>query len=81
MNKLPKMWYFLKLCTTYSDLMVLIRNVILSFFLVNIKLCPHQVAPPVKIMPRPFFHECGIDHAILYFMGGSHIGIDNIFRH
>ena len=30
------------------------------FFLVNIRLCPHQVAPPVKIMPRPFFHERGI---------------------
>ena len=33
---------------------------ILSFFLVNIQLFPHQVAPPVKIMPRPFFHERGI---------------------
>ena len=33
---------------------------ILSFFLVNIQLCPHQVAPPVQIMPRPFFHERGI---------------------
>ena len=33
---------------------------ILSFFLVNIQLCPHQVAPPVKIMPRPIFHERGI---------------------
>ena len=33
---------------------------ILSFFLVNIRLCPHQVAPPVQIMPRPFFHERGI---------------------
>ena len=54
------MWYFLKLCTTYSDLMVLTRNVILSFYLINIQLCPHQVAPPVKIMPRPFFHERGI---------------------
>ena len=40
--------------------MVLTRNVILSFFKVNIRLCPHQVAPPVKIMPRPFFHERGI---------------------
>ena len=40
--------------------MVLIRNVILSFCLVNFQLCPHQVAPPVKIMPRPFFHERGI---------------------
>ena len=40
--------------------MVLTRNVILSFFLVNIQLCPHQVAPPVKIMPRPFFYERGI---------------------
>ena len=30
------------------------------FFLVNIQLCPHQVAPPLKIMPRPFFHERGI---------------------
>ena len=40
--------------------MVLIRNAILSFFLVNFQLCPHQVAPPVKIMPRPFFHERGI---------------------
>ena len=41
--------------------MVLIRNVILSFFfIVNFQLCPHQVAPPVKIMPRPFFHERGI---------------------
>ena len=29
-------------------------------FLVNIQLCPHQVAPPVQIMPRPFFHERGI---------------------
>ena len=36
------------------------ENVIVSFFLVNIQLCPHQVAPPVKIMPRPFFHERGI---------------------
>ena len=26
----------------------------------NIRLCPHPVAPPVKIMPRPFFHERGI---------------------
>ena len=33
---------------------------ILSFFLVNFQLCPHSVAPPVKIMPRPFFHERGI---------------------
>ena len=40
--------------------MVLTRNVILSFFLVNSQLCPHQVAPPVNIMPRPFFHERGI---------------------
>ena len=40
--------------------MVLTRNVIWSFFLVNIQLCPHQVAPPVKIMPRPFFHERGM---------------------
>ena len=40
--------------------MVLTRNVILSFFLVNIQLCPHQVAPPVQIMPRPFFHERGL---------------------
>ena len=29
-------------------------------FLVNIQLCPYQVAPPVKIMPCPFFHELGI---------------------
>ena len=36
------------------------KSVILSFFLVNIRLCPHQVAPPVNIMPRPFFHERGI---------------------
>ena len=36
------------------------ENGILSFFLVNIRVCPHQVAPPVKIMPRPFFHESGI---------------------
>ena len=40
--------------------MVLTRNVILSFFVVNIQLCPHKVAPPAKIMPRPFFHERGI---------------------
>ena len=36
------------------------KSVILSFFLVNIRFCPHQVAPPVKIMLRPFFHERGI---------------------
>ena len=36
------------------------QSVILSFYLINIRLCPHQVAPPVTIMPRPFFHECGI---------------------
>ena len=36
------------------------KSVILSIFLVNIRLCPHQVVPPVKIMPRPFFHERGI---------------------
>ena len=36
------------------------KSVILSLFLVNIQLCPHPVAPPVKIMPRPFFHERGI---------------------
>ena len=29
-------------------------------FLVNFQLCPHPVAPPVKIMPHPFFHERGI---------------------
>ena len=45
---------------SYSDLMVWLQNMILPFFFVNIQLCPHQVAPPVKIMPRPFFHECGI---------------------
>ena len=28
--------------------------------LLNIQLCPHQVVPPVQIMPRPFFHERGI---------------------
>ena len=33
------------------------KSVILSFFKVNIRLCPHQVAPLVKIIPRPFFHE------------------------
>ena len=32
----------------------------LIIFLVNIRLCPHQLAPPVTIMPRPFFHELGI---------------------
>ena len=36
------------------------ENVIFIIFSVNIRLCPHQVAPPVKIMPRPFFHERGI---------------------
>ena len=36
------------------------KSVIISFFLIDIRLCPHQVAPPVKIMPRPFFHERGI---------------------
>ena len=36
------------------------KSVILSFLLVNIRLCPHQVAPPVNIMPRPFFHARGI---------------------
>ena len=40
--------------------MVPAQNVILPFFFVNIQLCPHQVAPPVQIMPRPFFHERGI---------------------
>ena len=25
-----------------------------------IRVCPHQVAPTVKIMPRPFFHAGGI---------------------
>ena len=24
------------------------------------QLCPHQVAPPMQIMPRPFFYERGI---------------------
>ena len=41
------------------------ENVILSFFLVNIQLYPHQVAPPVKIMPRPFFHKLGIAFGII----------------
>ena len=36
------------------------ENVILSFSVVNIQLCPHQVAPPVSIMPRPFVYERGI---------------------
>ena len=40
--------------------MMLTRNVILSFFLVNLQLCPHQVVQPVKIMPHQFFHERGI---------------------
>ena len=40
--------------------MVPAQNLLLSFFLVNIQLCPHPVAPPVKIMARPFFHERGI---------------------
>ena len=34
----------LKLCMTYSYLMGLKKRVILSFFLVNIQLCPHQVS-------------------------------------
>ena len=36
------------------------RNRDFIIFFLNIHLCPHQVAPPVKIIPRPFFHECGI---------------------
>ena len=36
------------------------KSVILSFFLVNIQLCPLQVVPSVKIMTRPFFRERGI---------------------
>ena len=36
------------------------KSVIYSFFLVNIRFCPHQVAPSVKIMLRPFFHERGM---------------------
>ena len=54
------MWYFLKLCTTYSYLMGLKKRDVIIFFVVNIQLCPHQIAPPVKIMPRPFIHVCGI---------------------
>ena len=55
-NKLPTFWYFLKLSMTYSYLMGLKKG--WSYhFLVNIWLCPHQVVPPVKIMPCPFFHE------------------------
>ena len=54
------MWYFFKLRITYCDLMVPAQNVILPFFFVNIQLCRHHVAPPVQIMPRPFFHERSI---------------------
>ena len=37
-----------------------VPDVSISFFFVKIKLCCHQVAPPVKIMPRPFLHKRGI---------------------
>ena len=37
-----------------------VPNVILYFFVVNIQLCPHQIAPPVTIMTRPFLYESGI---------------------
>ena len=33
---------------------------LIIILLLNFTLCPHPVAPPVKIMPRPFFHESGI---------------------
>ena len=36
------------------------KRAILSFFFSKYSTLPHQVAPPVKIMPRPFFHERGI---------------------
>ena len=51
--------FFLFTCEHYCSWFNAL-NIAYVIFLVNIQHCRHQVAPPVKIMPLPFFHECDI---------------------